>query len=173
MKVIEGDLIKLALEGNFDVIAHGCNCFNKQKSGIAKQMVNTFETDMFNLEYDGLSGAIDKLGRIDYNEFEIVDNVATQIDNYHNRFKEASYMKVVNCYTQYRYGLNHPDGQYAPLDYTALTLCMKKINHIFAGQKLGLPYLIGCGLAGGDEDSVLHILKTELNNVDLYLVKLK
>ena len=23
---IQGDLIKLALEGNFDVIAHGCNC---------------------------------------------------------------------------------------------------------------------------------------------------
>lgn len=26
---IDGDLIQLALEGNFDVIAHGCNC--KQK----------------------------------------------------------------------------------------------------------------------------------------------
>ena len=24
---IEGDLIKLAQEGKFDVIAHGCNCF--------------------------------------------------------------------------------------------------------------------------------------------------
>lgn len=28
LKIIHGDLIKLALLGDFDVIVHGCNCFN-------------------------------------------------------------------------------------------------------------------------------------------------
>ena len=34
-KEIEGNLISLALAGNFDVIAHGCNCFCTMQSGIA------------------------------------------------------------------------------------------------------------------------------------------
>lgn len=41
-KEIKGDLIKLALEGEFDVIAHGCNCFCTMGAGIAVAMKNTF-----------------------------------------------------------------------------------------------------------------------------------
>jgi len=35
---IEGDLIKLAKQGEFDVITHGCNCHNIMGAGIALQM---------------------------------------------------------------------------------------------------------------------------------------
>ena len=42
---IKGDLIELAKAGEFDVIAHGCNCFNAQKSGIARQMAEEFQTN--------------------------------------------------------------------------------------------------------------------------------
>ena len=41
-KEVKGDLIKLTLEGEFDVIAHGCNCFCTMGSGIAVAMKNTF-----------------------------------------------------------------------------------------------------------------------------------
>ena len=37
---------------------------------------------------------------------------------------------VFNCYTQYRYGKNHEDGDEMPVDYEAITLCLRKINHI-------------------------------------------
>ena len=64
---IIGDLIKLANKGNFDVIARGCNCFCKQKSGIAKAMVENFGTDNFCV-YPGEDqvnkGDINKLGTI-------------------------------------------------------------------------------------------------------------
>lgn len=33
MKIIKGDLIKLALDGKFDVIIHGCNCFAQWEQG--------------------------------------------------------------------------------------------------------------------------------------------
>ena len=56
---------------------------------------------------------------------------------------------VVNSYTQYNYGKNHTDGVSKPLDYEALTMCMRKINHTFKGKRIGLPQ-IGAGLAGGD-----------------------
>ena len=42
MKIITGDLISLALAGEFDVIVHGCNCFCVMGAGIAKQMFKTF-----------------------------------------------------------------------------------------------------------------------------------
>ena len=50
MKYINGDIIKLALTGEYDVVAHGCNCFCRQKSGLAPQMVKAFKTDKFPLE---------------------------------------------------------------------------------------------------------------------------
>lgn len=50
MKIIKGDLIKLALEGNFDVIIHGCNCFHTMGAGIARQIrlkwPGVFEADL-------------------------------------------------------------------------------------------------------------------------------
>lgn len=42
MKEIEGDLIQMALNGDFDIIAHGCNCFNTMRSGIAKTIIDTW-----------------------------------------------------------------------------------------------------------------------------------
>jgi len=118
-KEIKGDLIDLALKGKFDVIAHGCNCFCKQKSGIARQMVENFGTDNFYLEcYQ--KGDINKLGQIDFEFFD--SNI---FENLTNSFT------VINCYTQYKYGRNHKDGVQKPLDYDALKLCLKKINHIF------------------------------------------
>jgi O-acetyl-ADP-ribose deacetylase (regulator of RNase III) len=38
IKYVDGDLIKLALKGEFDVIVHGCNCFCQMGAGIAPQM---------------------------------------------------------------------------------------------------------------------------------------
>lgn len=139
---ITGDLIELAKEGKFDVIAHGCNCFCTMKSGIAPQMAKTFGCDKFDLEKHGHKGNIDKLGRIDYDYIELT------------HLKEFRELCIINCYTQYEYGT---DKTY--LDYEALKLCMRKINRLFSGLHIGLP-LIGCGKAGGIwDDSKLSILE--------------
>lgn len=61
----KGDLIQAVIDGEVDVIAHGCNCKSTQKSGIAKQMVKTFGTDMFDVEQLTGYHNVDKLGRID------------------------------------------------------------------------------------------------------------
>jgi O-acetyl-ADP-ribose deacetylase (regulator of RNase III) len=42
MKVVTGDLLKLALEGHFDVIVHGCNCQCAMGAGIALSIKNQF-----------------------------------------------------------------------------------------------------------------------------------
>ena len=43
VKKVQGNLIHMALDGHFDAIVHGCNCFSTQKAGIAAQMVHEFE----------------------------------------------------------------------------------------------------------------------------------
>jgi len=56
-----------------------------------------------------------------------------------------------------------------PLDYEALTLCLRKINWVFSGKHIGLPK-IGAGLAGGDWEQIKQIIKNELNDCDVTVV---
>ena len=44
MKEVTGDLVKLAKNGEFDVIVHGCNCECIMGGGIAKQIRQAFPT---------------------------------------------------------------------------------------------------------------------------------
>lgn len=163
---IEGDLIQLAKEGKFDVITHGCNCLSNMRAGIAPQMAKAFGVDKFRMESWGPT--ISKLGCIDYETFVIGKNAIWSIEDADNKLNEPELI-VVNSYTQFRYGKNHTDGVSKPLDYEALTLCMRKINQEFSGKHIGLPK-IGAGLAGGDWNRIKKIIQTELKDMQVSVV---
>jgi len=156
MKYIEGDLIKLAKQGNFDIIAHGCNCFNTMSAGIAKQIKEEIP-EAYEADNKTMKGDIDKLGNYS----------AAWVNNDLHRI-----FGVINCYTQYHYGKNHTDGKENTFDYEAFTLCMRKINHQFHSIRIGMP-LIGSGLAGGDWNKIKKIIEHELKDVDVTIVKFK
>jgi O-acetyl-ADP-ribose deacetylase (regulator of RNase III) len=166
MKYIDGDLITLAKAGKFDVIAHGCNCHSTMGAGIAPQMAKAFGCDRFEMEMWGSD--VNKLGNIDYQTFVLTKLTADDIKN--GNFKPE--LTVVNAYTQFNYGRNHSDGDAKPLSYEALTLCMKKMNVLFAGKHIGLPK-IGAGLAGGDWNRIEHIINTELRDCIVTIVNYK
>lgn len=166
---IDGDLITLAKEGKFDVITHGCNCLSNMGAGIAPQMARAFGVNTFDMERQGPD--IEKLGCIDYKTFVLGENTVWSLDDYKNNKNEPE-LTVVNSYTQYRYGRNHADGTSRPLDYEALTLCMRKINNVFEGKHIGLPK-IGAGLAGGDWNRIKTIIQTELKDCDVTVVNYK
>jgi O-acetyl-ADP-ribose deacetylase (regulator of RNase III) len=149
---IEGDLIALAKEGMFDVITHGCNCMSNMGAGIAPQMAKAFGVDQYPLESFTRKGDINKLGQIEW----LIE-------------RDGAIPFVVNSYTQFSYGKNHADGVSKPLDYEALTLCMRKINHRFSGKHIGLPK-IGAGLAGGDWNRIKKIIQTELKDMKVSVV---
>lgn len=163
---IEGDLIKLALEGKFDVITHGCNCMCTMGAGIAPQMAKTFGCDKFDLENIIYQGDINKLGQIEHRNFYIKNNKIHFLE----KFNQIN-LSVVNSYTQMFPGKPSPGCQ-IPLDYEALTLCLRKINYIFKGKHIGLP-LIGCGLAGGDWNLVKKIIQNELKDMEITVVHYK
>lgn len=77
--------------------------------------------------------------------------------------------KIINMYTQDRYGKTE-----CYTDYEAFRNCVKSIIEYCEDIKcdrIGMPYLIGCGFAGGNWDIVYKILEEEFDNkkVELYL----
>ena len=185
-KEINGDLIELAKQGTFDVIAHGCNCFCTMGAGIAPQMARAFGADRFPLELTehmvidqddqeiyystGYRGDINKLGQIDYQKVAVNLHTGRVLVGYSVPKPEFIIeLTVVNAYTQYHYGRNHKDGVHTPIDYEALTLCMRKMNKIFKDQHIGLPK-IGAGLAGGDWNRIKKIIQDEFTDCDVTVV---
>ena len=69
MKKITGDLIKLALEGEFDVIVHGCNCFCTMGAGIAKTIKQKFPA-AYEADLQTVNGDKSKLGQISWANIE-------------------------------------------------------------------------------------------------------
>jgi len=150
MKVTEGDLIKKAKEGEFDLIAHGCNCFCIMGAGIAEGIRSEFP-EAFDADQTTTKGSKEKLGTCSFAKIE----------------REGINLIVVNAYTQFDYR-----GRVVKVDYDAVRLCMKWIKENFEGKRIGLPK-IGAGLAGGDWEKISQIIDEELTGEDVTLVKYK
>lgn len=80
---------------------------------------------------------------------------------------------VFNMYSQFHYGRGKQTDYGAFED--ALRVILITLNHSSKGfLKIGMPYGIGCGLAGGDWKIVEGIISklSEEQNIDIYLYKL-
>ena len=145
MKEVKGDLIKLAQEGEFDVIVHGCNCFHTMGAGLASQIARkypqAYESDRINSIY----GDPEKMGT--YTK-SMCDGVT-----------------VINGYTQFSVGK-------APMENRelAIQVLFEKIAKDFPNARIGVPF-IGAGIAGGDWSRIKAIIKHALDDVDFTIVE--
>lgn len=154
MKIVKGNLLTLAKHGQFDIIAHGCNCQNIMSAGIAKQIAEEFpDAFLLDKEYKQYNGEDMMMGN--FSQF------------YYN--DEHSKFWIINCYTQMWPGAPSP-GCLIPFDYEAFTVICRKINHTHKGRKIGLPW-IGCGLAQANKLDVSHIIVDELADMDVTIVE--
>ena len=103
MKTVRGDLIQLAQDGAFDVIAHGCNCMCTMGAGIARGIKAAFPA-AFRADLGTRKGDRAKLGTCTHAECPI----------------PGGQVVVVNAYTQY-----HWRGRGVLVDYDAVASCMK------------------------------------------------
>jgi O-acetyl-ADP-ribose deacetylase (regulator of RNase III) len=150
MKVVQGDLIKLALQSQFDVIVHQCNCFNTMGLGIARQIAIELPEAAIADNYTK-RGDASKLGTIGVIEIER---------------KNVKFI-VVNAYGQYGCNINKVNA-----DYDALRKCFKEVKRQFSGKRIAYPK-IGAGLARGNWDIISKIIEEELEGEDHTLVEFK
>jgi hypothetical protein len=82
----------------------------------------------------------------------------------HNQIKEKNKAILYKSHNN-----KYKDGEQKPLDYDALILCLRKMNHIFKGKRIGLPQ-IGCGLARGNWAIVKELIINELKDCNVTVV---
>ena len=148
MNIVQGDLIKLALEGEFDVIVHGCNCFCTMSAGIAKAIKLEFP-EAYAADLETQKGDRDKLGSF---------SNAT-VSRYGHE------ITIVNAYSQFNW-----KGHGNKADYEAIKSIFSLIKKKYSGKKIGYP-LIGAGLAGGNWEIIAQIIEKALINENHTLVQ--
>ncbi|BBB62795.1 hypothetical protein UNDKW_4522 [Undibacterium sp. KW1] len=149
MKECRGDLLVLALQGEFDVIVHGCNCFCNMGAGIAKSIKKQFP-EAYAADQTTLSADHAKLGS--YSQARIQ--------------RDDRQFVILNAYTQFDWR-----GQGVKADYAAIRKAFAAIRKEFDGFRIAYP-LIGAGLAGGDWATIAAIIDEELDGMDHTLVRL-
>ncbi len=138
-----GDLLEFAINGNFDVIIHGCNCFCSMGAGIARSIAERFP-EAYIADQRTIIGDRSKLGTY----------TSVTINN----------LKIINAYTQY------DCGGPKPIDYNAVETVFTKLNYDLApALKIGIP-LIGAGLAGGDWNTIQSIINRVTPNLNITVV---
>ena len=145
-KVVYDNLIEMAKNGKFDVIAHGCNCHCVMGAGIARTIKITWPA-AYRADLATKKGDRSKLGTY---------SCAT-VDG----------LTIVNLYTQYNYTRDKVD-----VEYPALEESLKRLKEDFSGQRIGLP-MIGAGLAGGNWGIIKEIIGNTLHGEDVTVVVLK
>ena len=139
MKTVKGDLIDLAIEGEFDLIVHGCNCFCTMGAGIAKTIKQKFP-EAYKADLETNKGDESKLGEISWAKTETTNGE----------------LIIVNGYTQFNW-----KGNGRKADYVAIRKIFQKIKEVFSGLRIGYP-AIGAGLAGGNWQIISEIINEEL-----------
>jgi len=144
-----GNLLQLADDGVFDVIVHGCNCFNEMGAGIAKQIKSHYP-EAYEVDQKTTKGDISKLGTYTIAE--------------HNG------LIIVNAYTEYKYGRGKQ------VDYEAIQQVFHRIVRDFSDKKIGIPK-IGAGYGGGRWKIIHDIIYKEMketgktNNITVVIYK--
>jgi len=132
LKHAKGNLLDLAEAGEFDIIIHGANCFCVMGGGIAREIRERYP----------MAATVDnETQKGDYNK----------LGNYTTAF--TGKFLIVNLYTQFN--MSRGDDVF---EYAAFELGLRKIAHEFGTERIGIPY-IGMGLAGGDPDTIIPMIR--------------
>ena len=153
MKTIKGDLIKLAEDGEFDIIIQGCNCFHTMGGGIAGQLATKYP-QVLEADKETIYGERVKLGSWSH----------ATINTQNHKFN------VVNAYTQHFFGLGKDVFEYEAFEVFLntfsqfLPMYSKEFDKSIS---IGFP-MIGAGLAGGDWSRISKMIEQFAKDVESY-----
>ena len=164
LKEIEGDLLSRFDSGEFNVIVHGCNCRGTLGDGTAGGIAKAIGEKYLEVR--------DTDRNINFG-YKLADQEYLMLGQcYSTKIEDKGY--IVNMYTQLDGGRN--------FEYSALIQGLADLDEKLVGPhgdgpdfvpKIGFPY-IGCGIGGGDIETVKRILEHEFAyKYDVTLVKYK
>lgn len=140
------------LVADCEVIAHCANCFCTFGSGVAKQIKEKYP-EMYSADCKTVNGDKNKLGTISFVELE--NNSKNNIFPYYG----------VNLYGQYDYGTAS-----RKLNYEAIYTSLEKLKDLMVEKgwlSVGFPFLMGCGLAGGNWGIVYKMIEIVFKDTDI------
>ena len=154
MKTIIGDILTPNTEEKGVMVCHQVNCRGVMGAGLAKQ-IKMKHPGVFNNYKDKcrqIAVGIGGLGDVQF---------CSELAN-------SGYI-VANIFGQYDYGRTR-----TYTDYEALRKAFTVIAQAFPTYTIRIPYMIGCGLAGGSWDVVTRIIEETLiaNDVDVEVWRL-
>lgn len=154
MEYVKGDLIRMALSGEFGVIAHGANCFCTMGAGIARQIGEHFPAAR-EVDSGTRRGDPSKMGGLSY--ARVKTSTGTELI-------------VANLYTQFRWGPPSPPCDTSEARYAAIGSSLKLLSGIIPqGARVGLPK-IGAGLARGDWGKIEEVVKRNLPSATIVVL---
>lgn len=150
VNTVQGDLIKLFEDGEFDLIAHGCNCYHTMGSGVAGQLVKKYPNVL----------TIDRIRTAYGDPMKLGNFTMFKPEKDANRY-------IFNLYTQFDYGTDS-----RKVEYAAVRDCFIKLDrsYSFMRKPLAIP-MIGAGLAGGDWNLISTIINKSTPNLDVVVVE--
>lgn len=149
IKIVQGDLLK----SDCDIIMHQCNCYLQMGAGITKQIKEKYPQVYTADKSFPIPIGLERLGKFSY---------ATDKDRL-----------IINLYGQGSYGRTKVHTEYDHFQ-KALEDAIKMVKEFRPNAKIGLPYGIGSGLAGGNWNIVSGIIDevSDCENITIYLYKL-
>ena len=161
IKIVNGDL----LQSNLPLIAHQTNCLGVMGAGIAKSIKN-----MWNIVYIQYANFCKNLG---YSKNLLLGKCQICITG------ESPIGFVANLFGEYSFTESVAPYENRHTDYNALKKALLKLKAFCEDEEvieIGIPYKLGCGLAGGDWDGVVYPMLQELfvndSTITLYIYKL-
>lgn len=143
MNIIQGDLINLSKSGAFDIIVHGCNCFNIMGGGIARQIRENWPIAA-EIDQETIAGDKDKIGT--YTQCTTDEGLI-----------------IINAYTQYKTSSGNEDV----FEYYGLIKVFEQLFDEYPDKRYGMPK-IGCGLANGEEEEIMKIIEFFSKKISAY-----
>lgn len=151
------------LESGCNFICHQVNCQGVMGSGIAKQI-----RDRWPKVYDDYISHYKFC--MENGTYLLGECIGTCI-YYNNDTKDKQY--IIDFFSQDKY----LPRTVCHTNYQAFRVCCQKLHKTviisdMPNKKIGFPYKIGCGLAGGDWDTVVRIIEEELGDLEVEIYKL-
>ena len=146
-------------EGLF-AICHQTNCQSKMKAGLAKSIVEYYP-NVAEVDRNCKLSPKERLGKFSFS-----------LEKYKNRTP----LMIFNLYGQFYYGTDSVKTNYHELEnaFIAMTSYINYYIKYYISSgivelipneiKIGIPYKIGCGLAGGDWNIVKDIIEKVFDN---------